>query len=141
MLAWSYPAVLSPEAADEIVVSFRDWPEALTSGADDAEARVQAADALEEAVLGRLARGEPIPAPRPSLSGEIDVLLDPVTAARAALASAMREGRVTNVALAARLNKTEGAVRRLVDGRTAVKMDSVLAALRALGREVALQVG
>jgi hypothetical protein len=37
-----------------------------------------------------LAHGRPIPDPRESIGGEEAIILDPVTAARAALATAMR---------------------------------------------------
>ena len=46
-------------------------------------------------------------------------MLDPVTAARAALATAMRTKRISNVALAKTLGKSEGAIRRLTDGSSA----------------------
>ena len=41
-----YPARLRRTGPDEVVVSFRDLPECLTSGADEAEAITEAADAL-----------------------------------------------------------------------------------------------
>ena len=48
-----YPAELRRTGADEIVVSFRDLPECLTSGVAEADALAEAADALDEAVAGR----------------------------------------------------------------------------------------
>ena len=65
-----YPAFLRPDCTGEIVVSFRDLPECLTSGADEAEALIEAADALEEAVAGRIKRGDDIPVPSAPQSGE-----------------------------------------------------------------------
>lgn len=65
-----YPAKLEPDASGEIVVSFRDIPECLTSGADQAEALVEAQDALEEAVAGRIDDTEPIPTPSRRQDGE-----------------------------------------------------------------------
>jgi hypothetical protein len=44
---------------------------------------------------------------------------DPVTAARAALATPMRTKRISKVALAKTLGKSEGAIRRLTDGSSA----------------------
>jgi hypothetical protein len=58
---------------------------------------------------GTVARLEPC-------GGEEAIILDPVTAARAALATAMRTKRISNVALAKTLGKSEGAIRRLPDG-------------------------
>ena len=45
-----YPARFQRTGPKEVVVSFRDLPECLTSGGDDAEALSEAQDALEEAV-------------------------------------------------------------------------------------------
>lgn len=49
-----YPAFLDQAAPDEVVVSFRDIPECLTSGENVDDALREAADALEEALLGGL---------------------------------------------------------------------------------------
>ena len=49
-----YPAHLEHYSEDEIVVSFRDLPECLTSGEDEAEALLEAEDALDTAIYGRL---------------------------------------------------------------------------------------
>ena len=54
------------------------------------EVRENAADALEEAILAYLAHGRPIPDPREPRGGEEAIILDPVTAARAGLATAMQ---------------------------------------------------
>lgn len=42
-------------------MSFRDLPECLTSGGDEAEALTEAGDALDEAIAGRIVDEEPIP--------------------------------------------------------------------------------
>ena len=55
-----YPAQLKRAAPDEIVVSFRDLPECLTSGDDREDALREARDALEEAIAGRIDDGEPM---------------------------------------------------------------------------------
>ena len=80
-------------------------PEARTGGASLAEVRENAADALEEAILAYLAHGRPIPAPREPNGGEEAIILDPVTAARAGLTTAMRTKKISNVALAKTLEK------------------------------------
>ena len=50
-----YPAQLKQYSKGEVVVSFRDLPECLTSGEDVAEALLEAEDALEEAAIaGRI---------------------------------------------------------------------------------------
>ena len=48
-----YPAKLQRHARS-VLVRFPDFPEALTEGADEHDALVQAADCLEEAIAGRI---------------------------------------------------------------------------------------
>jgi len=83
-------------------------PEARTGRASLAELHENAADALEEAILAYLAHGRPIPDPCEPHGGEEAIILDPVTVARAALATAMRTKRISNVALAKTLGKARG---------------------------------
>ena len=140
MQTWAYPARIEDQGADGFLVTFADVPEAITGGDTLDEARANAADALEEAILAYMAMGRPIPEPRAAKDNEVLIVLDPVTAARAILAQAMRADRVSNVALAKRLGKSEGAVRRLTDGATGVKIDTVLEALEAVGRRTVLSL-
>lgn len=63
MQSFSCPAKFSPEAKGAFTVTFPDLPEAITSGADLADALAQAADCLQEALAGRIVRREDIPAP------------------------------------------------------------------------------
>lgn len=80
-----YPAILTDYSEGEIVVSFPDFPEALSSGVNFGCAMIAAADALEETVLAYMAVGRPIPDPRPPAEGEVAVPLDPITAAGVSL--------------------------------------------------------
>ena len=72
-----YPASLHHAGPEEIVVSFRDLPECLTSGTHEAEAQAEAADALEEAIAGRIVDGDPIPRPSARRAGERPVAVPP----------------------------------------------------------------
>ncbi len=54
-----YPATLTPDPTGGFVVTFRDWPEAITQGDTLDEALLEAADCLEEAVAASIDdRGE-----------------------------------------------------------------------------------
>jgi antitoxin HicB len=136
--AFIYPAAL--EYLDgEVIVRFPDFPEVLTGAATENEALAEAADALEEAVLGRLARGEEIPqAPSTIPNDQAGVMLDPVTAARALVDQMRRANGLTKVQLAARMGRDEKVVRRVLDGRAGVSMDTALDALDALGFKTTL---
>ena len=135
-----YPAVLTRTGPRELVVSFRDLPECLTSGADADAALAAAADALSEALAGRIDDGEPIPEPTQVESGEHEVPVPPGMAAKTALAIAFRDSGLTRVAFAKSLGVDEKAVRRLLDPRHGTSPDRIGKALRALGRRIALDV-
>ena len=53
-MRFTYPARLRPDSTGELIVSFRDLPECLTSGASVPDALAEAADALAEAIAGRI---------------------------------------------------------------------------------------
>lgn len=135
-----YPAHLSRIAPDEVVVSFRDLPECLTSGTDTEEALSAAADALDEALAGRIDDHESIPVPSGTEPGEHQVPVPPGIAAKAALVIAFRESGLTRVALAASLRVDEKVVRRMLNPRHRTSPDRVDKALRCLGRRIAIEV-
>ena len=61
-------------------------------------------------------------------------------AAKAALYLAMREARLTNVALARKLGCDEKEVRRMLDPKHATKLPRIKEALDALGKRLVLSV-
>ncbi len=142
MPAFHYPAYIDRPGGDEILVSFPDFPEALTGANSIDEAYRLAEDALDEAVLSRLAAGEPVPAPGSVFGGRTSILipLDPVTAARVAISEAMADRHMSKTALALLMHKDEKVVRRILDGRQNVAMDTAMEALHALGYRATLQI-
>ena len=138
-MRFTYPARLQRHSADEIVVSFRDLPECLTSAATESEALAEAADALEEAVAGRLNRADGIPAPSARRAGEYLVAVPPITAAKAALWLALRESGLTRMALAQRLGVDEKVIRRMLDPRHRSAIGRIDEALRTLGKELVIE--
>jgi antitoxin HicB len=131
-LAW--PAILISDDEGRVQVRFPDFPEALTDGADKAEALAEAADCLAEAVAARISDREDLPAPSPLRRGLHAVALPPVLAYKAALFSAMRRDGVSKSELARRLKLDEKDVRRLVDPRyRGSKVERLHAALAACG--------
>ena len=138
-MRFTYPARLRSDSTGELIVSFRDLPECLTSGADQAEALAEAADALEEAIAGRIDDAERIPIPSARRSGEHHVAVPAGTAAKAALALALRESGLSRVALAKRLGVDEKAVRRMLDPRHTTAVGRIETALRALGQELVIE--
>ena len=134
-----YAAALVQES-DEVVVSFRDLPECLTSGADESDALEEAQDALEEAIAGRIDDDEPIPVPSDPQPGEYLVVVPADMAAKAALTLAFRESGLTRIAFAELLKRDEKTVRRMLDPRHRTSASRINKALRRLGREIVVEV-
>jgi antitoxin HicB len=138
MMAYSYPATLEPDAEGRLVVHFPALPEALTDGADEAEALREAADCLSEALASRIVDGEEIPARAPLVSGQYLISPSETIALKAALYEALRRRDMTVADLAARLDIDWHQAARLLDPRRASKLTSLSAALRALDCEIRL---
>lgn len=138
---FTYPVDLTPDADDGgFVVTFPDVPEAITQGDDVPGALAEAADALEEAIAGRIRSGDEIPTPRAPADGQSVVPVPALTAAKAALYLALRQTGITKSELAERLGRDEKEVRRLLDPRHSSKMARIQAALAALGKRIALRL-
>ena len=138
-MRFTYPARLRPDSTGELIVSFRDLPECLTSGASPAEALAEAVDALEEAIAGRIDDAESIPIPSARRTGEHHVAVPAATAAKAALALALAGSGLSRVALAQRLGVDEKAVRRMLDPRHRTAVGRIEAALRVLGQALVVE--
>ena len=135
-----YPARLTRGGPDEVVVSFRDLPECLTSGKDKTEALIQAQDALEEAIAGRIDDVETIPVPSPALPGEYPVTVPTNMAAKAAFALAVRRSGLSRPELVQRLSTEEETFRRMLDPRHDTPASRLNEALRVLGSELVVEV-
>ena len=137
---FAYPVTLTPDEVDGgFVVTFRDVPEAITQGEDVPDALVQAADALEEAIAGRIRNGDEIPVPSAS-RGEPIVPVPALMAAKAALHLALQHQGITKSELAQRLGCDEKEVRRLLDPRHPSKLPRIQAAITVLGKRIALSL-
>jgi antitoxin HicB len=58
-----YPVILKPDSNGTLLVTFPDVPEAITFGADEANALNHAVDALETAFMAYIEDRRPIPRP------------------------------------------------------------------------------
>ena len=137
---FEYPARVEQDDAGFYLVTFPDFPEAATDARSLRAAMTAAEDCLEEAVAGRIKRGEEIPAPSRATEGMVRVALSALYAMKAALFSALREAGVSQSALAARLGKDEKEVRRLLDPEHTSRASNLEAALRAIGKRIRVVV-
>ena len=139
-MRFAYAARFENTGPDEVVVSFRDLPECLTSGADEVEALEEAQDALEAVVAARINRGDPIPTPSEPLSGEHLVAVPTDMSAKAAFVLAFRESGLTQEGLAQRLGTKQPVIHRMLDPRHDTTASDLNRALRVLGSELVVEV-
>ena len=130
----AYRATLTPEPEGGFTVTFPDVPEAITYGADEREAMEMASEVLELAIVARMEQGEDLPPQQSGASDDLLVPLRPLLGAKAALYDALSRGKVSKSELARRLGVDEAIVRRMLDPARATRVDSLAAALAALGQ-------
>ncbi len=136
-MRYVYPALLKHRSGT-ILVSFRDFPEAVTEGKDHADAVAQAADCLDAALLFRLKDHVSIPEPSRPGRGEVQIPASPAVAAKAAFIRAFEDAEMTRVAFAARIGVAETEVRRMLDPDHVTKIDRLGVGMRALGRALVI---
>ena len=138
-MRYAYPCRIVRHEGDEHVASFPDIRGCHTSGYSRAEALEMAEDALVAALSFLVDDREPIPVPSPVLDGQEVVVVDPVTAAKLELYSAMRDRGVSKRELARRLGLSATTVGRLADPGRRSHIDHVVRALRAVGRNLVVE--
>ena len=113
-------------------------PEVSAAAPSRAELRAAMRAGLADALAARMKAHEDIPRPQ---RASVQALLEPpvLLAAKLALYQAMRDQRMSNVALGSRLNTAEGTVRRLLDPRHRSHIAQVEAALDALGMRLLVE--
>ncbi len=132
-----YPVMLTPQPEEGgFTVRFIDYPEAITQGESIFETLHEAVDCLEEAVANRIVLGLDIPTPSPVLSPNHGVSLTAPMAAKAALYLSMRELKLSEADLAAKLDCPEQTVRSLFDPHHKTDMSRIENALLAMGRQM-----
>ncbi len=136
---YSYPVDLHKEPEGGFSVTFPDFDEAFTDGDTFDEVMTEAADCLEEALAGRIARREDIPAPSPA-RGRHSVVPGAILAAKTALYEAVREQRLSNSAFAVAMGVQESEVSRMLDPRHATRIGRLEDALSRFGKRLVITV-
>ena len=132
-----YPAKLKPDLEDGgYVVEFRDIPEAITQGDTLDEAKEMAQDALITAMDFYFEDQRSIPLPSKNLEeGEVFIEVPISITSKVLLLNLMLEKKVTQVELAKLLHKPKQEITRIVDLHHSTKIDTVVDALKALGKQ------
>jgi antitoxin HicB len=136
---FDYPVTLTPDG-DTVFVTFADVPEALTFGADEDEALLQAVDALETALSFYVEARKPLPVASKPKRGQKTVRPSALEGAKLGVYQAMTEQGIKKAELARRLGWHMPQVDRLFDLRHASRLDQIEAAARVLGRRLEVRV-
>jgi antitoxin HicB len=137
---FDYPVTLTPDDNGTVLVLFGDVPEAITFGADEDEALLNAIDALETGLSFYVDGRKPLPAASKPAKGQKTVRPSALECAKLGVYQAMTEQGVKKAELARRLGWHMPQVDRLFDLRHASKFEQIEAAARALGKNVHVKV-
>ncbi len=136
----TYPATLEPDDNGTLLVTFPDFPEAVTYGDDEQGALLNAVGALTAAISARMDDREDVPAPSAVAHGQPAVTLPPLVAVKAAIYREMRRQGVSKSELARRLGQNPRQVDRLLEATHSSRHDQLDRALAALGKRLDVRV-
>ena len=136
---FDYPVTLTPDDGS-VLVTFVDVPEAITFGADEQEALMQAVDALESGLSFYVDARQPLPAPSKPKRGQKTVRPSAMECAKLGVYQAMTDQGIRKAELARRLGWHMPQVDRLFDLRHASKFEQIETAAAALGKRLVLSV-
>lgn len=137
---FNYPVILEKDSNDTFLVTFPDIPEAVTFGADEDEALLQAVDALETALSFYVDDRKALPKPSKPKRGQFTVSPTALECAKLGIYQAMMEQGMKKSELARRLGWHMPQIDRLFDLKHASKIDQVEAAAHVLGKKVLIQI-
>jgi antitoxin HicB len=133
-------AIQLTPADGEIIVSCRDLPEVVSSGASEAEALEMAEDAIDVVVSAAIDEGLTVPEPSTARKGEHIVNLPAQTGAKLAVWRAFLAAGISKAELARRLGVGENEARRILSPRYRTKLDRLEEAARALGTRLVIDL-
>ena len=128
----AYPIMLEDDDGTLLVTS-PDFPELTTFGDDREEAVARAINALEEVMAARIHDRKDIPAPS---QGETYAVLPTLISVKVMLYQGMRDQGIGKAELARRLGWFLPQVDRVLDVQHRSGMDTMDAALGAIGRRI-----
>ena len=136
---FDYPVTLTPDDGS-VLVTFADVAEAITFGADEQEALMQAVDALESGLSFYVDARQPLPVPSKPKRGQKTVRPSAMECAKLGVYQAMTDQGIRKAELARRLGWHMPQVDRLFDLRHASKFEQIETAAAVLGKRLVLSV-
>lgn len=133
-----YPANIQPDGKF-FLVTFPDFPEAITQGDSLEDALVHAADVLESVIDWYLEDGKAIPEPSKAKRGQHIVELPASYAAKVLLLNEMATQKIKAAELARRMKVTPQEITRLIDLKHTSKIDGIAVAMKALGKSLEIR--
>ena len=140
MRSYQYPANFAPEEQGGFVITFPDVPEAVTQAETVEQCIEEAADALEEALIGRINTGDEIPQASAVQEGQYLIPVPPQTALKAALYEEIKAQGVNKIQMAAHLGIDEKEVRRLLDPHHPSKLPRIAEILERVGKHIVVSI-
>lgn len=130
-----YKVNVEPDTSG-FLVTFPDIPEALTSGSTIEEAMVMASDALRTALEFYFEDKRVVPSPSKIKVGDKFIELPLSLSAKVRLLNELVSQEIRPAELARRMDVRPQEVNRLIDLHHATKIDSIQAAMKAVGKEL-----
>lgn len=140
MANYQYPATIESNGEGGFIASFRDVPEAITEAWDLEELKNNARDALITAIDFYIEDGRVFPPASDLQTGDLAVDLPASVVAKVMLLNTMVKSNVRPADLGRKMNIKPQEVTRITDIRHATKIDTIQNALRALGKELVLEL-
>lgn len=137
---FEFPVTLTKDDNGTFIAMFVDVPEAITFGADEDEALLNAVDALETGLSFYIDDRKSLPIPSRAKKGQKTVSPSALECAKLGVYKAMTEQGIKKAELARRLGWHMPQVDRLFDLRHASKIEQIEAAAHVLGKQLNIVV-
>lgn len=136
---FKYPVTLTKDGAN-LLVTFKDIPEAITFGKNEEEALENAIDALETGLSFYVDARKPLPKPSKAKRGQKIIAPSALESAKLGVYQAMMDQGIKKAELARRLGWHMPQIDRLFDLKHSSKFDQIEAAATVLGCHIEITV-
>ena len=136
---FKYPATITKDGRN-LLVTFKDVPEAITFGKTEADALSNAVDALETGLSFYVDARKPLPKPSKAKRGQKIISPSALESAKLGVYQAMIDQGIKKAELARRLGWHMPQIDRLFDLKHSSKFDQIEAAATVLGCHIEITV-